>query len=100
MFSYYHNMVIRQQLRNILSRIAERTQSDVNKTVPDTWIIDDAGLPEFETRKHLNELQSLDMIRIDQRMSGTADGNGREYRMIGIAKEGIKASASDDDIPR
>jgi hypothetical protein len=30
-------------------------------------------------------------------MSGTSDEKGREYRMIGITKEGIKELASDDD---
>jgi hypothetical protein len=93
-------MAIREQLRKILAGIAERTHSNVNEFVPDTSIIDDVGLPEEETRRYLNELQLLDMIHIDQRMSGTADERGREYRMIGITKEGIKASASDDDIPR
>jgi hypothetical protein len=93
-------MVLSQQLRDILALIAEKTHSNVSEFIGDTSIIDDVGLPEFETRKHLNELQSLDMIHIDQRVSGSADEKGREYRMIGITKEGIKAIASEDDIPR
>jgi hypothetical protein len=90
-------MAVREQLRNVLSLIAEKTHSNVDEFVPDTSIIDDVGLPKEETRKYLHELQSLDMIHIDQRMSGTADEKGREYRMIGITKEGIKELATDND---
>ena len=91
---------IRPQLRNILALIAEKTHNNVDEAIRDTAIIDDVGLPEEETRRYLNELRSLNVIRIDQRMNGTADEKGREYRMIGMTEEGIKASASDDDIPR
>lgn len=89
--------IIVEQQRKILARIAEKTHSNVDEFVPDTSIIDDVGLPKEETRKYLHELQSLEMIHIDQRMSGTADEKGREYRMIGITKEGIKELASEDD---
>ena len=76
---------------------SEKTHNNVSEFIPDTSIIDDVGLPEAETRKYLNQLQSLDMIHIDQRVSGNADEKGREYRMVGITKEGVKELASEDD---
>jgi predicted transcriptional regulator len=93
-------MVLREQLLDILALIAEITHSNVSESIRDTSIIDEVGLPEAETRKYLNELQSLDLIRIDIRASGTADEKGRQYRMAGITKEGVKELASEDDIPR
>jgi predicted transcriptional regulator len=95
-----YNMVLREQLLDILALIAEITHSNVSESIRDTSIIDEVGLPEAETRKYLNELQSLDLIRIDIRASGTADEKGRQYRMAGITKEGVKELASEDDIPR
>lgn len=94
-FTIYY-MVIQQQLRNVLAIIAGKIHYIMSKTVPDTWIIDHTPhLPEEKTHRYLNELQSLDMIRIDQRVSGT-DEKGRKYRMVSITEEAIKELASVD----
>jgi hypothetical protein len=52
-------------------------------------------ISEEKTRRYLSEWQYLEMIRIDQRVSGT-DEKGRNYRMIGITEETIKELASVD----
>ena len=91
-------MVLRQQLRDILALIAERLHSNMNEAELDTWFIDNAGLPEEEIRKYLNELQSLGKIRIDKGVSGAMDQQGREYRMVSITREGIEELASDDEL--
>jgi hypothetical protein len=90
-------MALRPQLRDMLALIAERLHSNTNEIELDTWFMDNAGFPEEETRRYLNELQSLEKIRIDRRVSGATDRQGREYRMVAITREGIEALASEDD---
>jgi hypothetical protein len=88
-------MVIQQQqLRNVLALIAVKIHYIMSETVADTWIIDHTPhLPKEKTRRYLNELQSLHMIRIDQQVNGT-DKKGRKYKMVGITEEAIKELAS------
>ena len=83
-------MVIRQQLHNVLTRVAELAHNDVNQDVPDTWVIDRLNIPEEETRQNINELVSIGLVRQLPRMNRTADESGREYRLIGITKEGLQ----------
>jgi hypothetical protein len=92
-------MAIREQLRDVLVRVADRTKNNVNKDVPDTWIIDEISLPAEEMRSHIDELISLGLLREPfTRMNRTADEQGREYRLIGITKEGLKELTPDQEL--
>jgi hypothetical protein len=48
-------MAIREQLRNVLSIIAECTHNNVNEDIPDTWVTDSVNVPQEETKKHIND---------------------------------------------
>ena len=88
-------MVIRKQLRVILSLIAELTHNNINEDVRHTLVIDRMGLPEHETHRHIHELESIGMIKIQSRMSDSVDEKGREYRLINITREGLQELSSD-----
>jgi Mn-dependent DtxR family transcriptional regulator len=90
-----HPMEIRKQLRDILALIAELAHNNVNEDVRHTLAIDRMGLPEHETHKHIHELDSLGLIKIQPRMNPTADEKGREYRLLNITREGLQELSSD-----
>jgi hypothetical protein len=82
-------MVIRQQLRDVLTIIAEVTQNNIIEDVPDTWVMDRINIPKEETRRHASELVSLGLVRQLRRLNRTADEQGRAFRLIGITREGL-----------
>ena len=88
-------MAIRKQLQDVLTLIAELTHNNLNEDLRHTLIIDRMGLPEHETHKHIHELESLGLIKIQQRMNPTTDEKGREFRLINITREGLQELSSD-----
>jgi len=90
-----HPIVIRKQLRIILSLIAELTHNNINEDVRHTLVIDRMEFPGHETHRHIHELESIGMIKIQSRMSGSVDEKGREYRLINITREGLQEISSD-----
>ena len=88
-------MAIRKQLHDVLALIAELTHSNVNEDLRHTLIIDRMGLPEHETHRYIHELESLGLIKIQQRMNPTTDEKGREFRLINITREGLQEFSSD-----
>lgn len=91
-------MTIRAQLSNVLSVIAELTHNDVNQDVPDTWVTDGINIIEEETRRHINELVLLGLVRQLPRFNQTADERGREYQLIGITREGLQELTLDQEL--
>ena len=77
---------LRDELRNILNIVADLSHNDTNSSVKDIGVIEEAKpLPEDEVRNHLNELNSLELIRLDIKVAGAG------FRHLNITKEGIKA---------
>lgn len=91
-------MAIRKQLHDILVLIAELTHNNVNEDVRHTLVIDRIELPEHETHRHIHELESLGLIKIQPRMNRTTDEMGREFRLINITKEGLHELSSDQTL--
>lgn len=88
-------MAILKQLHDFLALIAKLTHNNVNEAVHHTLIIDRMGLPEHETHKHIHELESLGLVKIQPRMNHSTDEKGREFRLINITKEGLQELSSD-----
>ena len=89
-------MVIQKPLRDILALIAELTHDNINEDVRHTMVIDRIDLPGHETHRHIHELESLWMIKIQSRVSGSIDEKGREYRLINITLKGLQELSSSD----
>jgi hypothetical protein len=66
-------MAIEKQLRNVLALIADLTLNNVNVDVHHTLIIDRMELPGHETHKHIHELESLGLVKIQPRMNRATD---------------------------
>ena len=88
-------MAIRKQLQDVLTLIAELTHNNLNEDLRHTLIIDRMGLLEHETHRYIHELESLGLIKIQQRMNPTTDEKGREFRLINITREGLQELLSD-----
>ena len=88
-------MAIRKQLHDVLVLTAELGHNNVNEDVRHTSVIDRMGLPEDETHRYIHELESLGLIKIQQRMNPTTDEKGREFRLINITREGLQELSSD-----
>ena len=93
-------MVIQKPLRDILVLIAELTHDNINEDVRHTMVIDRIDLPGHETHRHIHELESLGMIKIQSRVIGSVDEKGREYRLINITREGLQELSSSDQISK
>ena len=92
-------MAMRQQLREVLSIIAELAHNDINRDVYDTAVIDRIGVDEEETRDHINELIGLGHVReLLPRMNRTEDGRRREFRLIGITRHGLQELTQDQEL--
>lgn len=91
-------MVIQKPLRDILALIAELTHFNINEDVRHTMVMDRIDLPGHETHRHIHELESLGMIKIQSRVIGSVDEKGREYRLINITREGLQELSSSDQI--
>jgi hypothetical protein len=90
-------MVLGEQLRKILEVIAEIAENSISTSVRDTAVIDRTGLPDFEVRKSLNELESLGLIKLDIQVSGATDEKGRKFRLLNLTKEGIQELSSNQE---
>lgn len=88
-------MAIRKQLHDILALVAELTHNNVNEDVRHTLVIDRIEHPEHETHRHIHELESLGLIKIQPRMNRATDEKGREFRLINITREGLHELSSD-----
>ena len=86
---------MRKELHDVLALTAELTNNNVNKDVRHTSVIDRMGMPEHETHRYIHELESLGLIKIQQRMNRTTDEKGREFRLINITREGLQELSSD-----
>ena len=93
-------MVIQKPLRDILVLIAELTHDNINEDIRHTMVIDRIDLPGHETHRHIHELESLGMIKIQSRVIGSVDEKGREYRLINISREGLQELSSSDQISK
>lgn len=93
-------MVIQKPLRNILALIAELTHDNINEDVRHIMVIDRIDLSGHETHRHIHELESLGMIKIQSRVIGSVDEKGREYRLINITREGLRELSSSDQISK
>jgi DNA-binding IclR family transcriptional regulator len=49
---------MKEELHRILKILADLTHNDLNKNAMDTDLIRESGLPDFEVKNYLNELQS------------------------------------------
>lgn len=63
--------------------------------MPHTLVMDRMELPGRETHKHIHDLESLGLVKIQPRMNRTIDEKGREYRLINITREGLQELSSD-----
>jgi predicted transcriptional regulator len=81
-------MEVSQELRKVLETIADMTRSSVDKYVYDTVLIKRVNLPPDMVQKYLNELKSLGLIEISQRMTGA------DFALVNITKEGLKESSN------
>lgn len=88
------SMAIRKQLHDVLALTAELTHNNVNENVRHTLVIDRMGLPEHETHRHIHELESLGMIKIQPRVNHSTDEKGREFRLINITNDGLRELSS------
>jgi predicted transcriptional regulator len=75
---------MRDELRRILTIISDLTHNDTNSSVKDTEIIAKANRQSEELENHINELQSLGLIKEDSPTPADVD-----YRMYRITREGI-----------
>ncbi|MGH9979481.1 MAG: hypothetical protein ACRD8Z_27130 [Nitrososphaeraceae archaeon] len=91
-------MAIPKQLHDVLALIAELTHNNVNADVRHTLIIDSMELPEHETHKHIHELESFGLVKIQPRMNHLKDEKGREFRLVNITREGLQEVSSDQTI--
>jgi hypothetical protein len=71
----------------ILNIVAEKTGRSLSKSVFDTAVIDDSGLPADEVYTYLSQLQGLGLITIGMKVSGA------DFRTINITKEGLDATS-------
>jgi predicted transcriptional regulator len=78
-------MEVSHELRKVLETIADMTQSSIDKYVYDTVLIKRVNLPADMVQKYLNELNSLGLIEISQRMS-----TGADFALVNITKEGLR----------
>lgn len=84
-------MVLRQELRDILTLIADLADNNIDTSMYDTAIIERRRqIPAEETRNHLNELNSLGLIKIVQPTSGVV------FRLLNITREGLRELADQD----
>lgn len=84
-------MVLRQELRDILTLIADLADNNIDTSMYDTAIIERRRqIPAEETRNHLNELNSLGFIKILQPTSGVV------FRLLNITREGLRELADQD----
>lgn len=88
-------MPLRKQLHDVLALTAELTHGNVNEDVRHTLVMDRMRMPEHETHRYIHELESLGLIKIQQRMNRTTDEKGREFRLINITREGLQELSSD-----
>lgn len=88
--------MLRPELRTILNIIADKTENSTKKSVIDLAAIQESGLPEFEVRKYINELEGLQMIAIGLRASG-ADIEGKPYRLINLTTKGLEELLDQDE---
>ena len=88
------SIAIRKQLHDVLALTAELTHNNVNENVRHTLVIDRMELPEHETHRHIHELESLGMIKIQPRVNHSTDEKGREFRLINITNDGLRELSS------
>ena len=84
-------MSLRQELGNILTLIADLSHNSTNTSVFDTAVIQRSGLPAEEVYNYLNELDSLELIKLQIRVRGA------DVRLLNITKEGL-TQLSDQDL--
>jgi hypothetical protein len=78
-------MTIRSELKKILDIVADLAENDVKKDVLETGIIAHSGLPDFEVRNHLNELEWLRLVKEALPRSSHAD-----FRLWSITEKGLQ----------
>lgn len=80
------NQPLREELRNILNIVADLSHNNTNASVKDIGVIEEAKpLPAHEVRNHLDELESLGLIKHDIKVAGA------DFRHLSITTEGIRA---------
>ncbi len=67
----------------ILHIIAEKSARSPGRSVFDTAVINDSGLPPDEVYTYVNQLEGLGLIKIERKVAGA------DYRLINITKEGL-----------
>ncbi len=73
------------ELRKILTIVGILSKNNIDASVKDVGIIEEAKpLPAHEVRNHLDELDSLGLIKYDVKAAGT------DFRHLSITTEGIK----------
>jgi predicted transcriptional regulator len=65
------------------------TRGSVDTYVYDTVLIKRVNLPADMVQKYLNELKSLGLIEINQRMT-----TGADFALVNITKEGLRESSN------
>lgn len=83
--------MLRNAARNVLTIVADKTESNPSSAVMDVTVIRETGLPDSEARKYINELVGLDLIRLGIKVSGA------DFRMLNITKEGIRELQNQED---
>jgi hypothetical protein len=77
--------MIRSELRRILDIVTDLAQNDVNKDVLETEIISHSGLPDFDVRNHLNELERLHLIK-----EALPRPSHAEFRLWSVTEKGLQ----------
>jgi hypothetical protein len=87
-------------LLDVLALIAKLSHNNVHGDMLHTLIIDHMELPEHEIHKHIHELESLGLVRIQSQMNHLTGERGREYSLNNITREGLHKSSSDQTLDK
>jgi predicted transcriptional regulator len=78
------NQPLRDELRNILTIVADFAKNNIENAVFDRAIIAEANvIPPDEVRNYLDELKSLGLIQEDRKPTGA------NFRLYRITQEGL-----------
>jgi hypothetical protein len=86
-----NNQSLREELRKILTIVADLAHNNTNASVKDIGVIEEAkSLLEHEVRNHLDELDSRGLIKYDIKVTGA------NFRHLSITRDGLEELENQD----